>query len=54
MVLILTKASEAARDEIDRIAVQALNEPTKIGDYWHSLVADPEHINALPYGLLTF
>jgi hypothetical protein len=39
---------ENALDEIQLIAVTALNEPTKPGDYWHGWLPDPEHFNALP------
>jgi hypothetical protein len=33
---------------IQGIAVTALNEPTKIGDYWRDWLPDAEHLNALP------
>jgi len=42
---------EAAVREIQRIAVWALNERTKPGDYWHGWLPDPEHFNALPQPL---
>ena len=40
--------SETALQEIQQIAVRALNEPTQPGDYWHRWIPDPEHANALP------
>jgi hypothetical protein len=39
---------EATLDEIRRIAVRTLNEPTNPGDYWHGRLPDPEHFKALP------
>jgi hypothetical protein len=42
---------ETAVREIQRIAVWALNERTKPGDYWHGWLPDPEHFNALPQPL---
>jgi hypothetical protein len=42
---------EATVTEIQRIAVWALNERTKPGDYWHGWLPDPEHCNALPQPL---
>jgi len=38
---------EATPDEIQRIAVRTLNEPTNPGDYWHGRLPDPEHFKAL-------
>ena len=41
------ESCEAVLDEIQQIAVRALNEPTMPGDYWHGWLPDAEHFNAL-------
>ena len=56
-VLVDRENCEAAMDEIRRIAVRALNEPTysQPDEYWHGwLPPDPEHFNALPYPSPTY
>ena len=42
------ESCEGALEEIQRIAVVALNDAPPAGDYWQRWLPDPEHINALP------